>query len=360
MEPVTHLLTGACLARAGFNRKTAYATLAMTLAAEAPDLDTVWSLRGPMSGFEHHRGWTHSFVGIPLEAAVVVGGVWLWHRWKMKRKRLQGTSTEARKTSAARDEVPVRWGLLYGFAMVALLSHLLLDWTNNYGLRPLFPFNPRWYAGSFMFIFEPVMFVLLLVGLLAPALFGLVGSEVGVRRDRFRGRGWAIFALVSVSLLWIGRGWERLLAERLALGGDYGGVEIVRSTVSPYPITPFTWHAVVDTGGFYQVATVDTWNGTVATTGQEDVFHKPASTLAALAAKRSWLGRVYLDWSQFPLVTDGGPDQDGVSTVSFRDLRFMYDVSVFRGRTSPPLTGTASVNQQRQIVEMEMDGRIQR
>ena len=33
MEPVTHFLTGAVLARAGFNRRTAYATLAMTLAA---------------------------------------------------------------------------------------------------------------------------------------------------------------------------------------------------------------------------------------------------------------------------------------------------------------------------------------
>ena len=33
MEPITHFMTGACLARAGFNRKAAYATLAMTLAA---------------------------------------------------------------------------------------------------------------------------------------------------------------------------------------------------------------------------------------------------------------------------------------------------------------------------------------
>ena len=40
----------------------------------------------------------------------------------------------------------MRWGLLYGFVLIALLSHLLLDWTNNYGLRPFFPFNPHWYA----------------------------------------------------------------------------------------------------------------------------------------------------------------------------------------------------------------------
>ena len=39
MDPITHFMTGACLSRAGFNRKTAYATLAMTLATEAPDID---------------------------------------------------------------------------------------------------------------------------------------------------------------------------------------------------------------------------------------------------------------------------------------------------------------------------------
>ena len=66
MEPVTHFLTGACLARTGLNRKTAYATLAMTLAAEAPDMDAFWGFRGPVAGFEHHRGITHTFLGAPL------------------------------------------------------------------------------------------------------------------------------------------------------------------------------------------------------------------------------------------------------------------------------------------------------
>ena len=48
MEPVTHFLTGACIGRAGFNRKTAYATLAAVLAAEAADLDVFWGFAGPV------------------------------------------------------------------------------------------------------------------------------------------------------------------------------------------------------------------------------------------------------------------------------------------------------------------------
>jgi hypothetical protein len=38
--------TGACIGRAGLNRKTAYATLAAVLAAEAADIDILWSLAG--------------------------------------------------------------------------------------------------------------------------------------------------------------------------------------------------------------------------------------------------------------------------------------------------------------------------
>ena len=85
MDPVTHLLTGACLARTGFNRKAAYATLAMTLAAEMPDLDTLWSLDGPVAGFQHHRGITHTFLATPVEALAAVGFVALVHLWRKRR-----------------------------------------------------------------------------------------------------------------------------------------------------------------------------------------------------------------------------------------------------------------------------------
>src|ERR1700761_2064889 len=77
LEPITHFLTGACLARAGFNRKTALATLTMTLAAEANDIDIVTYFKGPTFGFAHHRGITHTFVGVPFVAAAVLLLVWM-------------------------------------------------------------------------------------------------------------------------------------------------------------------------------------------------------------------------------------------------------------------------------------------
>src|SRR5208283_5044857 len=87
MEPITHFLTGACIGRAGLNRKTAYATLAAVLAAEVADIDVFWSFAGPVEELKHHRGITHTFIGAPVVAAAVVGVVWLLDRWLSARRR---------------------------------------------------------------------------------------------------------------------------------------------------------------------------------------------------------------------------------------------------------------------------------
>src|SRR6202051_4382653 len=112
MEPVTHFLTGACLARTGFNRKTAYASLAMTLAAEAPDMDVFWEFRGPVAALEHHRGITHTFLCAPLVALGVTAVAWLWQRSPREQPILAP-----------------RWAMLWLLSLLAVLSHIFLDWT---------------------------------------------------------------------------------------------------------------------------------------------------------------------------------------------------------------------------------------
>lgn len=345
MEPVTHLMTSAVLSRAGLNRKTAYATLAMTLAAEVPDLDVLWSLKGPVAGLEHHRGITHTFIGIPFEALVVTGFVWLIHRWWLKRD--VGKPPDA----------PLSWLRIYLLCIVSLLSHILLDWTNNYGVRPFFPFNPRWYAGSFVFIFEPIIFLLLLAALVAPALFGLISSEVGARKSPFRGRGWAIGALTGIVVLWGLRSFERSKAIDLARSAEDDPAKVERTTADPYPFNPFLWQTVTDLPLLYRISTVNTITGEVASSPQSDIFYKPPSTLAALEAKRSWLGHIYLDWSQYPLVNEAGTDRSGLTAVTFRDLRFIYATGILSGRT--PLMGVVYINSDRRVDHMEFDGHDQ-
>lgn len=387
MEPVTHFLTGACLARAGFNRKTAYATLAMALAAEAPDLDMLWGIGGPVAEFEHHRGWTHTFLGAPLVAAAVVGAVWLWHRWRSGRPPKPIPAQPGHEASPPPPRLQPRWGLLWLFSLVAVLSHILLDYTNNYGIRPFFPFNPRWYSADIVFIIDPIIFAALLIALVAPWLFSLADREVGARHQAFRGRGWAIFALVAVVLVWVGRASEHEHALNLMRAQDYAqsGAQAVQGKLlsvaaEPYPANPFHWHGIAETPEYYQLADINTRTDTVDTDSQADtqlgsasgtqagLIFKPPVTVATLAAKRSWLGEVYMDWSQFPYVQDlGATNADAASGVAnaptpvrFADLRFLYRVLPTIEGNSAPLSALVYIDDDRRVVEMEMGGRVQK
>jgi inner membrane protein len=349
MEPVTHMLTGAVLSRAGVNRKAAYATVAMVIAAELPDADTLWGFGGPVVGFEHHRGITHTFLATPVEAALVTAAFWAWHRLR-----------KSPKTKAA-----VNWWVLFFGCWLALLSHLLLDWTNNYGLRPFFPFNPRWYAGSFVFIFEPVMFAILVLALVLPALFGLVGSEVGAKTPQFRGRGWAIAALVGVFLLYCVRYVEHAKAIAIAEQNEPAGT--TRVFASPHPGNPFLWSTVSDAPLLYHLADVDTRRNLVLPGAPADTLYKLPVTLPILAAKRTFLGQVYLDWSMYPVITQAADTTDPnhpLVEVTFADARFMYSTVLGDGRTKPALTGTVlldmAAHEGDRVVEMKMGTRVQK
>lgn len=344
MEPVTHFLTGACISRAGLNRKTAYATLTAVLAAEAADVDIFWGLAGPVEELKRHRGITHTLVGAPFVAAAAVGFVWLLHHWLERRRRKKGT---------AHEQQEVHWGWLYGIALIASLSHLVLDWTNNYGVRPFFPFNPRWYAGSIVFIVEPVLWALLFAAMLMPWILGLTDAEIGARKRRFRGQGWAIFALLGMVVLW-GWRWMEQAQARASLENIQVTTEpISRMAFEPYPVNPYRWHAIMETPEYYQTAEVNTWSDDVDTDAHRDVIYKPEVTPAVEAAKQTELGKVYLDWGTWAVVRDvgqepvpGSPPPDlppgrKWTTVEFTDLRFAYSFLATRGEGSrnTPLGG---------------------
>jgi inner membrane protein len=366
MEPVTHFLTGACIGRAGLNRKTAYATLAAVLAAEAADLDILWGFAGPVEELKHHRGITHTLIAVPVVAGVVVGAVWLLHHFG-KGKRCE---------DATRMPAPLRWGWLYLTAFIAALSHLLLDWTNNYGLRPFFPFNPRWYAGSFVFIAEPVLWALFSLALVMPWLFGLADREIGARRKPFRGQGWAIFALAGMVVLWCWRWGEHAQAIAMLQNTQVTSEPITRIAAEPYPVNPYRWHAILETKDYYQTAEVDTWNpgspAAIVTDSQRDVIYKPEDTPAVEAAKQTPLGKVYLDWGTWAVVRDLGPEpvlgMDAPvlppgrrwTTVEFSDLRFRYPFLASRsGAVRSPLGGCVYIVDGQQDAGESLGGREQ-
>jgi inner membrane protein len=344
VEPVTHFLTGAAISRAGLNRKTALATLALVLAAEAPDIDVLAYFGGPVFGFAHHRGITHTFVGAPFVAGLVIVAVYLVHRLRQRRPA----------RILADDHIPVekgpagapRWKLLYAYALLGVLSHILLDFTNAYGVRPFEPFSYKWYSWDIVSIVEPALYLALVAGLVLPALFALVNEEIGSRRRAPRGRAGALAALVGIVLVWGVRDYEHRRAIATMESLVYHGAEPLRLGAYPYMLNPFRWHGVVETRNFFERVEVDSATPEVDPQGRALIRYKPEETPAALAAKKSYLGRVYLDWAAFPMTeVEEHTDPQGGYTVQFFDWRYAYPE-----RRQPPLRASVVLDQKLEVV----------
>jgi inner membrane protein len=156
MDNVTHALAGALIGaaatalverRAGRPATPGFGRAAMLLGvvtAELPDADLVYSGEvlgmGKLGYLLHHRGHTHTVV-FALLAALLVWGAAL-----ALRRRRAGLG-------------PGERGALLGVAAAGTLSHLLLDWTNGYGVHPFWPVDNRWYYGDAVFIVEPWLWV---------------------------------------------------------------------------------------------------------------------------------------------------------------------------------------------------------
>jgi inner membrane protein len=194
---------------------------------------------------------------------------------------------------------------------------------------------------------------------------------MGARKPLFRGRGWAIAALVLVGIDLGVRAVEHHRALHLISNTRFGDQPMLSAGAEPYPLNPFHWFAVVETAGYYQTGSVNTRTETVDTSDQDDVIFKPPVTAAVAAAKRSWLGRVYLDWARFPVVTDRGhanlvasdelaPEPQDTA-VQFRDLRFAYSfLSRGSGGASTALTAWDYITPAGAIDAMVMNNRLQK
>jgi inner membrane protein len=342
MEPVTHLLTGACISRAGLNRTTGLASLTLVLAAEAPDVDVLYYFHGSVSGFAHHRGFTHTLAGVPLVAALVAAGVYVLYRILILR--------------GWKPRLPPRWGLLFAYALLGALVHIIQDATNNYGVRPLAPFHPRWYSWDIVFIVDPFMLGALILGLVGPALLSLITEEVGAARPRFRGQGGAVFALTALAGIIFFRDLEHRRALAVLNSVTYRNQDPIRVAAYPYPFNPFNWAGVVETQDFFEIVPVDSASGHLDPRNQARVRFKPEETAITLAAKKSRLGQVYLDWAQFPLVEGERLPGNAGYRVRFQDLRFSYGLPLSRG-AAPVLAGYVELDPQLRVIDQYMGER---
>lgn len=119
--------------------------VAGALASNFPDLDLFQSglLAPPLGYLLHHRGITHTLLMLLPQALILC--LLLWVCWPAARALL-------------RTSVPARVGLGVT-VLVGLGLHVLMDFTNSYGVHPFYPLDARWFYGDLVFIVEPLYWV---------------------------------------------------------------------------------------------------------------------------------------------------------------------------------------------------------
>lgn len=213
MDPLTHALAGAAAAYALVGRRLGRRAAAVGAAAALlPDADVfIRSAADPLLAIEHHRGFTHSFVFMPVGGALAAAP---WLPWRAARGR--------------------RLALVLA-ATAGYATHGPLDAATSYGTRLFWPFSDHRVGLDWIAIIDPLFTLLLLTGL-----------ALALRRARTRP---AVAALL-LCLGYLGLGaLERARAlavqQRLA---EARGHERVRGEVFPTFANNLVWRSLYQAG----------------------------------------------------------------------------------------------------------------
>ncbi len=167
MDNITHSLAGLLLAgtavqlragrRAGAGDDPQFATVAAltgVIGANLPDIDVLWGavLQGvgvydDLLSLLHHRGYTHTL----LAALCFIPMLWWLAVWYRRRQQHDTIVPAEQKRADSRT--------LFWLSVAAILSHVTLDFTNDYGVHPFSPFVNAWAYGDSVFIIEPWLWV---------------------------------------------------------------------------------------------------------------------------------------------------------------------------------------------------------
>jgi inner membrane protein len=372
MDALTHSLLGLTAAKAGLERWSPYTAAVCVLSANAPDIDVVSGFFGDRwTVLLLHRGITHSIVGTLTLGLLIPSIFWAMERaiakWRRRRPRIRYR------------------GLLLA-SLIAAATHPLMDWTNNYGVRPLLPWNGRWFYGDLVFIVDPYIwlalggaaflltshrwskivawsalgFGLTLFVFLAPAqraigpvnlsvvrtiwVIGILSITLGrvIGFEKRFGKLIPRIALVFVVCYWGALAWTHQAALRDAtrlatqLSTD-SGEHFIRVAAMPTVANPFRWLCVAETDRAMYRFFVGVGPGRFATDLTTAVVGKRTNTLTTIEryekpsgrgeqieslASRDRRAQILLGFSRFPIVRVESDNCIGQTLVQFADLRY--------------------------------------
>lgn len=308
MDTITHGIAGSVLARSLTRRPEARAALVLGgLAAMVPDLDFLF-LSSRLDYLRGHRGWTHSFVLLPVLAL----GLALLARLVFREARVY---------------------TLWLFAAAAIASHILCDWMTSFGTMFFTPFSRTRYSLDWVFILDPIFTGIALASLLAAMLARKRGHALAVIGAVLLCLYVAFCAALHARALEV---WKQM--DRPPAGA--------RVAALPQFLSPFRWLGLSEREREVHVAFFDIGpfargveNPRPPTRLSEifaslsDFYPRPERARirrflkppenARLAAARALPDvQIYLAFARFPLETVE-PTPDGGAAITWEDLRFL-------------------------------------
>jgi len=357
MDNLTHSLVGLTAAKAGLEKLSPGATALCVLAANSPDVDIVVLLfQGRWGYLHHHRGITHSLLGATVLALALPMAFYFGDR----------IIAQVRKR-----EPRVR---LTGLLLVSILTtatHPLLDWSNNYGIRFLLPWNARWSYGDFTFVVDPFIWMVLgAVAFLITAktsrqvifwiVVALVPSFLILSRLTSSGRSlnavllpllWIVVVIVSVTLYRLGfgeRAGRKIAIAALLVVMVYGAglfvahavalrqanaqaaaianshsERIINLAAMATAANPTGWVCVMKTDRAtyrFELSLLGNRPASSAVVRYENLEGIEAKTVAD--AERDYRAQLFLGFARFPVMRVVGEDCVTQTLVQFADLRY--------------------------------------
>ncbi len=210
------------------------------------------------------------------------------------------------------------WGRSIAVAWVGVLSHILLDLTNNYGVRLLAPFSGRWFEWDCTYVVDPYLWAALILALALPLLGRLLSSEIGGKKRAYPTRAWGILALTFVMAFNGARVVLHSRATAILNARLYNGEAPQRVAAFPTPLNPLDWEGLVELSDRYYSYELDVSREFHPDLGRVVYKNNPGPARGALEARKGF--GALIEFAQYPawkVIATGSQTE-----VRLTDLRF--------------------------------------
>lgn len=212
MDSITHVLTGAVIAKAIDDKRVGnWGIVTGLVTGYFPDVDFVLGLFNRQFYIQYHRDFTHSLILIPFYA-IFFG--WLF-------KKLSKSNY---------------FWIFFTIALSSLLSHVVLDLLTSFGTMIYSPLSEKRYAWDLLFIID-----LIFSGII---FFPLLVSIFSKQKSKWICRGSIIAAILYILFCFFQHQRAVESGERFSKNLKE---DVLQIASLPQPVSPFRWAIYIET-----------------------------------------------------------------------------------------------------------------